>query len=138
MFDLAKLAMKHALRGGERSYAAAITRLSDNLYRAELQRDGAALLDWTVTGDQITAPAAFAGHATSGPAIWPAAISADPDLAEAAIVLRRALLVGRGWRRSGHMVHAEELQHMVGTCLTFQPEQLKTAERPQGFVELAS
>jgi len=77
------------------------------------------------------------GHETTGQAKWPATIADNADLREAALVLRRSLLVYRGRRLATAQVHrASDLKHLHGACLTFQPEFVACAVRPDNFADL--
>ena len=77
------------------------------------------------------------GHDTTGRADWPSTVANDPDLHEAALILRRSLLVYRGRQFATARVHgASDLNYLRGVCLSFQPEFIGNAVRPENFVDL--
>ncbi len=93
LYDLARVAMAHALRGGRRQYDIAIPDLVDGTTSALIFRDGQIALDWTIRSNTIVAPAPFAGHCLLGRANWPDGALTDADTAEAAMLLRRMTMV---------------------------------------------
>jgi len=132
LLDLAKLAIAQAARGGARRYAIAIAPADGSgPLHATIARDGAESLAWVVEGDRIVAPAAFAGHLLQGRAIWPEGAIADADMLEAALILRRALLVQRGAVRLYRLdpERATAFPRMAGSCFTFQPDRMADAAR---------
>ena len=137
MFDLAVLAGAHAGRGGERRYRIDAA-LQPGGSVARIERDGSLVLDWQVQGDRIVTPGAFEGLGRSGAITWPAEVLAAPDLLEAALILRRCLLVLHGRPRSLGIERAEEMRHMPGACHTFQPDQMRLGVRPEGFQDYST
>jgi hypothetical protein len=137
MFDLAVLAGVHAGRGGMRTYRID-ARLRPEGSEARLERDGEPMLDWRVEGHLIVTPGLFEGLTRSGQIRWPDAVLRDPDLLEAALILRRCLLVLHGRPLSTGVQRASEMTHMAGACHTFQPGQMLRAVRPGGFEDFSS
>jgi len=138
MLDVAKLALVHASRGGDREYRVEVDA-SDKAGEclAVLYRDGKILFEWQIVDRVVVAPEQFAGHATSGRSVWSPAVEADDELREAALVMRRGVFVflGRGRVRPKD-VRANFFSDMTGACISFHPEQIDRAVRPPGFVEL--
>jgi Protein of unknown function (DUF2889) len=139
MLDLAKLAMAHGCRGGTRIYQVKIHEDPDaSVWSAVLARDSQELLRWCVIDDVVVSPGPFNGHLTTGPAIWAPEVDADADLREAALVLRRALLVFRGRRIvTSATYRADSVPELAGLCVSFQPELIGDAVRPADFKEVA-
>lgn len=135
--DLARLAVAHSLRGGTRVYDVEVRPSSgdgDDLV-ADLSRDGAPFLTWTARGDKVTSPGPFVGHALAGRALWPREINDDPDLREAALVMRRSIYI---FQR-----HATQPEHaslrtaaqidLRNVCYSFNDSRIDQAVRPPGF-----
>jgi hypothetical protein len=138
LFDLARLAIAQAARGGARRYDVTVApEPAAGAARAQLRRDGGLMLDWLLQDDVVTVGDPFVGHQTSGRTIWPAGIEAHPELIEAALILRRCLLVFRGRPRAHVVQRASEMPDMVGACFSFQPERSMQAVRPPGFTDYA-
>lgn len=138
LYDLAKLAISHAFDGGSLRYDIRVDAQHDgDGAEGEICRDGSTILRWSVRNGRIISDGPFQGHATTGKAEWPAAVANDPAIVEAAILLRRGLLVFFGRRRSKGTVHATQLPYMDGACLTFQPGVMEGAIRPPGFTDHA-
>jgi hypothetical protein len=139
MLDLAKLAVRHALRDGQRTYSVAIDAVgAHSECVASITRDGSELFTWRIAGGVVESPGPFLAHNAGGRAAWPAAVQRDSDLQEAALILRRSFLVfvGRGMA-TAQVREAVELGHMKGACFSFQPEQIDKAVRPRDFVDFA-
>jgi hypothetical protein len=122
MFDVARIAIAQSARGGRRQYDVLIPDRIDNRTEAEVWCDGVSVFRWTVEGLEVTAPAAFAGHSLEGRAVWPAGSIGDDDALEAALVLRRALVIFRGRMPSPPVIkRADQVPNGFGTCYTYQP-----------------
>lgn len=136
MFDLAALAMAHAAAGRDtRQYDAEIPARVDHRTRARLWRDGDLVLDWTVddrTG-LVDAPRYSDAPWQGGFMRWADAVL-DPDAAEAAIVLRRAVTIGMGRGMDLDVyARAEEIAPVMNAiCYTFQSPQVEVALRHRG------
>jgi len=140
MLDLAKLAIAHAHRTGDRLYdVRVVPDASADACHAVLYRDGRKLLDWRVVGRQVVAGVPFEGHLVNGRAEWPPEVLDQPELREAALILRRSLLVYRGRPKAPDRAHrASDLKHMSGACFSFQPSRSALAVRPAGFMDFAT
>ncbi len=130
LFDLARVAMAQALRGGNRVYDIAIPDRVEGRYTAELRRDGVLLLTWSLHDSIVTAPADLAGADLEKAVRWPSEILGDPDLLEAALVLRRGIFVSNvrtperaQFRGGSQLERAADQPSMLGVCYTYQPEQ---------------
>jgi hypothetical protein len=136
MFDLAALAMAHAATGRvTRQYDAEVPVRVDHRTRARLWRDGVLLLDWTVddrTG--VVDPPPYSEAPWQGGFMRWADATLDPDTAEAAIVLRRAVTIGLGRHMDLDVYErASELAPMMNAiCYTFQSPQVEIALRHRG------
>ncbi len=138
LYDLAKLAIGHAFDDGSLRYDIRVDAQHDgDGAEGEIRRNGAPVLRWSVRNGRIMSEDPFHDHAATGKAVWPAAVANDPAIIEAAILLRRGLLVFFGRRRSKGTVHATQLPYMSGACLTFQPGVMEEAIRPPGFTDYA-
>jgi hypothetical protein len=136
LFDLAKLAIAHAFDAGRLRYDLRVdAEPGGDDAEAGINRDGIPILRWSVRGGLIVSDGPFQGHATTGRAMWPDAVADDAAMIEAAILLRRGLLVFFGRRRSKGTTHATQLPYMQGACLSFQPGVMEDAVRPAGFVD---
>jgi hypothetical protein len=128
LFDIAKFAIAQSARaqsghGGRRQYDIVIPDPVDGSTTGDLSRDGVHLLHWVVEKRIVVAPPAFAGHRLPGRAEWPAGAIADADALEAALMLRRALVIFRG-RMSEYpeVTSADQVPGGFGSCFTYLPE----------------
>lgn len=138
LFDLAKLAIAFAPQIGRRRYDVRVDTAADDGAVARLDIDGQPVLCWMIDANRVVSHGPFAGHVTTGAAVWPPDAPNTAPLIEAAMLLRRALLVFYGRRRTEFRREAAALPHMAGACFSFQPERMAVAVRPEGFVELPS
>jgi len=125
LFDVARFAVAQSVRGGRRQYDITIPdrdRIGGRT-TAEILRDGIPVFRWSIDGLAVTAPSEFAGHSLAGRAVWPEGSIADDDALEAALMLRRALVIFRG-RTSEYpaVMRADHVPSVFGTCFTYQPE----------------
>jgi hypothetical protein len=136
MFDLAALAMAHAAADRTvRQYDAEIPARVGHRTCARLWRDGDLVLDWTVddrTG-LVDAPPYSDAPWQGGFMRW-ADAALDPDAAEAAIVLRRAVTIGMGRGMDLDVyARAQEIAPVMNAiCYTFQSPQVEVALRHRG------
>ncbi|MDB5884425.1 MAG: hypothetical protein JWR74_596 [Polaromonas sp.] len=132
-YDLAVLALSHALRGGRRDYLIEMTDLQDRQQNARLWRNGALVLDWRLNRTLIESADGFDGRNLRGVMDW-AAESLDDDTLEALVVLRRAVMVSGGrvadLQRFAHAGQA--MSRMAGGCFVFQPGRAEHALRNEG------
>lgn len=144
LYDLACLAICHAARqarGGAatRRYDIVLPDRRSSATRPVLSRDGEVLLEWSILGQQIdeARPAAFAGLSLGGTGFHRfVRRELDEDLAEATLVLRRAIFIGLGRRYDfDQMPTARAFEPIVGSaCHTFDPSRIDQAERIVGSV----
>jgi len=130
MLDLAGLAVAAVARGDRwREYRAAVPRRIDDRTRATLDRDGRRLLDWGVDGVTIVDPYPFAGqNLRVGFARW-AFANLDTEIAEAALILRRCVVISLGRVRNLDMVDRAQPD---GHCFSQQPDIALNATRMLG------
>lgn len=132
-FELAALAIAAAARGQALRYDLAVEARDHDSFHGTVARDGARLLDWQVEADLIASPADIAGRALGiGFSQW-AAEALPPDLAEAALVLRRGFILARARR---HVPRLDSLRSALanGNCWVQQPERADSALRLRGVV----
>jgi hypothetical protein len=104
-----------------------------------LERDGELLLRWTVEGVSISAaePPIFAGHTLTGAGFHLLAErELDAELAEAALVFRRAIFIGLGRQYDFERIDRAKIFALVvgSACHTFGPDQVEAATRVYGSV----
>lgn len=139
LFDLAGLALAAAWRGpGSRQYDAVVPEWVDGKSSPTLAVNGEEVLSWHVDSFVIKGPPPFEELALRGQGFmaWAEATLA-PDLAEAAIVLRRAVYISPGRLQDlDALDRATELGDyvdlLVGMCHTLQPEMIPVALRMKG------
>ena len=130
LFDIARLAMTHGLRGGRRQYDLTVPDAVDKASHPELRRDGQSILEWDVKDRYITGPEPYAGSELFGKADWK---HLDPETLEAAMILRRAVWISYGRRGAAaerearkQGVPVETIHHimptsLMGACYSHQP-----------------
>ncbi len=130
MLDLAGLAVAAAARHiARRTYEVEVPRRNGDATSGLLLRDGVRLLEWQITGETIMAPPAFAGiHLKEGLARW-ALNNLSEDQAEAALILRRCLIISRGRERNLDLVATAS---PTGNCFAQQPQRAQLAIRIVG------
>jgi len=129
LFDIARFAITQSVRGGRRQYDVTIPDRIDQKTVAEVSRDGEPVFRWHVEQLEVTAPPAFAGHTLVGRAVWPEGSIADDDALEAALILRRALVIFRGRMPEYPTIkRADQVPGGFGTCFTYQPENAASGE----------
>ncbi len=123
LYDVAKFAIAQSARGGRRQYDVIIPDVTDGYTVGDISRDGVPVFRWEVRNRVVIAPPAFAGHNLPGRAEWPEGSITDADSLEAAMMLRRALVIFRG-RASEYpaVARADQVPGGFGTCFTYQPE----------------
>ena len=142
MFDLAGLPVAHASRGepvgARRQYDVEIPHADQagDAVDVRLWRDGDLMLQWTLARGRCIDPPPYSETQWRGGFLRWADRTLEPELAEAAIVLRRAcdIGMGRGMDLDG-VDRAEELEPlMLGVCYSMQPEQIHVALRNKGTI----
>jgi len=133
-FDLAGLAVAHAAAGrASREYRCAVWGAPGEDGHATLERDGAPLLRWRLEGLVIRADAPFDGTSLKGAFMAWAERTLDVDLAEAAIVLRRACSISPvRFYELDHFEHASDVQPVTGQCYTYSEGTAQRAIRQRG------
>ena len=130
ILDLAGLAIAAATRGiASRVYDIEVPRRVGTTTSGRIDCDGVKVLEWHIDGAVITAPEAHAGvNLHQGLARW-ALSTLSQDLAEAALILRRCLMISRGRERNLDLV-----AHAIpsGNCYSQQPSRAPTAIRIVG------
>jgi len=142
LHDLACLAIAHACRSGEggatrRRYDAAMPDPAPNGTRAVLERDGEEQLSWQIAASTVVSatPAIFDGLSLGGRSFYRFLRGQpDPELAEAAWILQRAVFIGMGRRHDFENIHAAiRFAPVVGAaCHTFDPARVGAARRVYG------
>lgn len=137
LFDLASLLVARAAAGGgDRIYDIEVPDAREGRSRARLWRDGAPLFAFEIRGLAIEGPEPFRGRRLAGGFAEWAEEALEPDLAEAAQVLRRAVLIAGGRRFDmERMESAVPFASLTrGACYSFQPERIARALRNRGSV----
>jgi hypothetical protein len=125
LFDMAQLAAAHAHDLKPSIYDIIVADAVDGLRLAELHRDGALILRWTLRGLQIVAPTPVAGLTLGS---MREHIDALPETdREPVRLLRWAALVARG--RDFTWASSSETQIVDPVCYTFQPQRRPIARR---------
>lgn len=135
MFDLAGLAIAHAARGTRlRQYDVEAPYLEENGVRSlSLRRDGEEILNWTIDGDTLLTPQAFAGRDIKCLSAWAGSAYPDPDDYEAIAILRRSILISKVRLRDwDSFPTAAATGHGLGACYVFQPGTQERAARMVG------
>ncbi|MFT4521013.1 MAG: hypothetical protein ACI9JM_003424 [Halioglobus sp.] len=138
MYDLLSLAIAHAAQGRlHRRYDAMVPdRVSASGASDEpammgstapqIYCDGKLVMAWQVQGNDITGPDQYKGISMGrGFREW--TDSLDLDRAEAALVLRRAVMIALGRMVDMQSLSPENLQATAGLCHSFQPEVVKNS-----------
>lgn len=139
-YDLALMAVAQAARGGVRTYQIDVGDLpagadGPQTRQACVRRDGVVVLDWTLDGSTVLAPAAAAGLNLRK--LDMAALAAeDAEYAEAVLALRRAVMIsgGRGRDLDQHDSLHAFAERMSGACFAFQPVRFDQGLRNRGTV----
>jgi len=137
LFDTAALAVAHAAAArSRRRYDLEVPDRRGDRTQARLRRDGRPLLEWEIEGTQIVAPAPYAGHALRGSAFlrW-VERELDPELGEAALLLRRVCFISAGRMRDLDAAPnaGAYLPLAAGSCYSFTPGIAERALRVRGM-----
>lgn len=132
-FELAALAMAASGRGQDCHYAMGVRTEDAERFSGWIARDGQRLLDCRIEDQTFTAPQAFAGQPLGAGFTGWAAARLAPELAEAALLLRRAVILARARR---HLPRLDALGHAPanGNCWVQQPATAVQAKRHYGVV----
>ncbi len=132
LYELARLAIAQAARGGSRQYDIEMPDRVDDLSRATIKRDGEVVFIWDLDGYQVIRPDAFAGIEIMGRISWPDEVRRDADALEACLILRRAITVAsirnpgkEGIRDGTSPIAPFDETRMIGACFSYQPDRAK-------------
>jgi len=138
LFDLAGFVVAHAASGRtERLYHCVVDGPPDEPARATLHRDGELLFDLAVRQEggapHLYGTAPFEGVSIYGGFLQWAREHLDPDAAEAAIMMRRAIMIA-GVRHFDldQLTRAPEAQVIRGQCYTYREGVAEHATRVLG------
>lgn len=136
MFDLAGLAAAALGRGGPafRRYEIMVAQIEENLWTAELSRNDGYVLKWESKLGEIAKPVDLEGRSLKAPFAEWARQYYDEDGFEAALVLRRAIFVGK-FRHKHNLdlrLTAADGSQIIGGCFVMQPERAGLARRNKG------
>jgi hypothetical protein len=131
LFDLALLAAAHARDTVRLVYDILVADPVEGVWRAELRRDGAAVLGWSVSGFVLSQPAHLAGMRLDKLRPWIDSLDAAGQ--EQARLLRWGTILAHG--RGRQFAEPAERQRLpLGQCFTFQPENAPHAKYIEGSV----
>lgn len=132
-FELAAVAMAASARGRDCDYELGVVVEGAENFSGWIARDGRRLLDCRIDQDRFTAPGAFAGQPLGAGFTGWATAQLAPDLAEAALLLRRGVILARARR---HLPRLDALGHAppTGNCWVQQPAMAEQARRHYGVV----
>jgi hypothetical protein len=137
LYDLAFLAMTHALRGGRRTYDVTVPDENPGPVWSTVSRDGVELLRWKTQAGVILEPLRFAGRPLlKGFSRWAAESLAGDEL-EAAVVLHKGYFVSRARRfniAGGAGQRVARLEVMRGACFSYSEPRMSVAIRMAGHV----
>lgn len=125
LYDLAILAAAHAGDGRPSVYDILVSDPVEGKRRAELRRNGKAVLAWTEVNFRIESPAELAG--TSLDKLRPWIETLDPAQQEAARLLQWGNMLANG--RVIPLENQSDATRMPASCYTFQPERKQMAKR---------
>lgn len=132
-FELTALAMAASARGQDCRYELGVAVEDAERFSGWIARDGQRLLDCRIDHERFTAPEQFAGQALGAGFTGWAAAQLTPDLAEAALLLRRGVILARARR---HLPRLDALGHAPpsANCWVQQPATAEQAKRHYGVV----
>ena len=126
LHDLAVLAATHASDSGPLVYDLFVSDPIEGCRRAQLRRNGAAVLGWAVADGRIVEPEELVGVTFDNIGRWIASLDAERQ--EAARLLRWGTILAHGrtvaWERQ-----SDSRRLPIGNCYTFQPERAAIAKR---------
>ena len=148
-YDLARFAIAQAARfeaglPGTRQYDLRLLDRVHTNFRAEIRCDHRLVMHWEMDGAAIIGPLPYAGMDTRKRLDW-GVPSPDPDLVEAALMLRRGLMIARsrdhdnvqfrlGW---GPDLSPREEGHAPGVCHTYSDEFIDSARTRNSWVDFS-
>lgn len=125
LHDLAVFAAAHAGDLAPVTYDVLMADPVAGASLAEIRRDGAAVLAWTLEGMTLTAPADIAGRTLFELRDWIAGLAREQR--EAARILQWASLIAHG--RQIPLAEQSDATRMPPNCYTFQPDMAAMARR---------
>jgi hypothetical protein len=125
LHDLAVLAAVHAHDKAPLTYDVVVSDPIEGRREAELRRNGATLMTWTLEGINVVAPAEIAGLSLFKLGAWIETLSSD--MQEAARIFRWGSLIANG--RTIPLEQQSDATRMPPNCYTFQPEMARKATR---------
>ncbi|WP_421912030.1 DUF2889 domain-containing protein [Marinobacter sp.] len=130
MLDLAGLVIANANRQSDKLlYDIVVPMRVNDKTKAELRRNGKPYLTWNVEKTIITSPPPYDGvDLNHGMARW-AIDHLSPEESEAALVLRRSVIISRGRERN---LDLQEHARPLGVCFSQQPVRAEQAIRVKG------
>jgi hypothetical protein len=133
-FDLAGLAVAHAASArASREYRCAVWGAPGEIATATLERDGEPLLSWQVDGMVIRGDPPFDGRSLKGEFQAWAEAELPQDLAEAAIVLRRAAYIAPvRFYELDRFASPGDVHAVAGQCFTYTDGVAQRAQRQRG------
>lgn len=135
LYDLAALAMAHALRGGHRRYDVVVPDELDEPVLCTVHRDGERVLAWRTSRGRVVDPETLAGQPLlKGFNLWARNLLEGDEL-EAASVLHKGYFVSRArpWdveASAGKPVAHHEM--MRGACHSYSEPRMSVAIRNRG------
>jgi len=131
LFDIALLAAAHARDTAPLTYDILVADPVEGVWRAELRRNGAAVLGWDLSGFVFSQPPHLAGMRLDKLRPW--IDSLDSVGQEQARLLRWGTILAHG--RGRQFADASERRRLpLGQCYTFQPENAPNARYIEGSV----
>jgi hypothetical protein len=137
-FDLTAFAIAHAWRvthgaAAEREYITVVPDWARPPFSAYLWRDRQPLLTWLTDGASVLGPAPFTGVALRKRFLDWCEANLDPDLVEAAQMLRRAVWISPARAHDLEACTDARDSHITdGVCYTAQPQRISVAIRSRG------
>lgn len=130
MLDLAALGARALAEGRGKRFDIVVDDPRAARASARIGRDDDQIFSWMVDEDRVESPEAFAGISLrAGFREW-VEQRFPADVAEAALVLRRSIMVARG--RRYNLDSIERPLHADGRCFSFQPSIAASAQRVVG------
>ncbi|HXC40646.1 MAG TPA: hypothetical protein VN667_17045 [Burkholderiales bacterium] len=138
LFDLGRYALVHAQRGGRRQYDITVPDAVEKKSEPGIVRDGQLVMQWQVNGARIAAPSEFACENLFGKVNWK---HFEPDVLEAAMLLRRGIWISYGRSAKSRMENGRTPTagswmptNLAGACYSFQPAVFEAAKQIDGSI----
>ena len=125
LYDLTVFAAAHAGDAEPTTYDVIVGDAVAGRKQAEIRKNGAVVLDWTLEDDVLRAPSNLDGIGVMQLRDWIATL--NPATREAARILQWAVLIAHG--RSIPLDRQSDAMKMPPGCYTFQPDRAKVAKR---------